>query len=100
MQKLRIQQMPVERAGRMSEKNLIVCPPGIPVSRFLLEQGISIRTDCGGRGNCAHCLIRVVKGRTDVSDMTKIQLTREQIEAGIRLACHVVPKEEITVELI
>lgn len=84
----------------MNKRKRIVCPAGVPVSRYLQSQGISIRTDCGGRGNCAHCLIRVVEGEAPPSEMTKIQLTKEQIDARIRLACHVIPRKEITVEVV
>lgn len=80
-------------------KRRIKCPPHIPVSVYLLSQNIKLNTACGGRGNCARCLVKVVRGKATLSTMSKIQLSRQQIDDNIRLACHLIPEEEIEVEI-
>lgn len=79
---------------------MITCPPNMSVASYLVSQTIKINTACGGRGNCAKCLVRIVRGEAPVTDMTRIQLSEEEIADGIRLACHIFPTEEIEVELL
>ena len=77
----------------------IKCPPNIPVARYLVSQNIKLNTACGGRGNCAKCLVKVIKGDAPISTMSRIQLSKEQLDEGIRLACHLIPANEIEVEI-
>lgn len=57
----------------------------------LAEAGISINQACGGRGICGKCRVRLT-GRIPVSsDLDEKFLSPEDIEAGFRLACGVIP---------
>ena len=60
-----------------------VCPPGVQVSAWLRKQGISVLTPCGGRGNCGKCKIRVLHGELPASTMDRVQLTQEEVCAGV-----------------
>ncbi|MBQ7371489.1 MAG: 2Fe-2S iron-sulfur cluster binding domain-containing protein [Blautia sp.] len=78
----------------------IACPPGRQIADFLREAGEPVRTLCGSRGNCGKCLIRVVRGNLPASGMDQVQLTKEQLQQGIRLACQAYPKETVVVERV
>lgn len=59
--------------------------------------GESLRTLCGGIGNCTSCRVRVVAG-----DWPAGRLDRERlgpfVERGWRLACQFAPRGAVTVE--
>ncbi|RSN72845.1 MAG: ferredoxin [Thermoproteota archaeon] len=54
------------------------------------ELGVDISSVCGGRGLCGKCKVKIVKGSDYLSpaDPSELKfLTKEEIEAGYRLAC-------------
>ncbi len=77
----------------------IKCPKGVQLSSYIREKGYGINTLCGGRGNCGKCKVRVVKGELAVSTMDYVQLTAEEIEQGIRLACQAMPDDEVIIDI-
>jgi len=53
------------------------------------EAGISIRSECGGKGLCGKCRV-IVKSPEALSNLTKAEkkhLSKREIESGYRLAC-------------
>lgn len=46
-----------------------------------------LAADCGGKGTCGKCRIRLTEGFLPVSETERARLTEEEIRAGIRLAC-------------
>lgn len=78
---------------------LIECPANTRLQDYLLQNDIHILTACGGRGNCAKCVVRIVKGHATVNTMDQIWFSEEQLLAGYRLGCHVYGKEPLTVEI-
>lgn len=63
------------------------------------RQGIPYYSDCGGRGSCGKCKIKITSGTAEPGseDLKKIS-AREQGE-GYRLACRTFPKGELEIEL-
>lgn len=55
----------------------------------LSASGTEIRTDCGAKGICGKCRVKIQDRQllSPVSPPGKKWLTREQIEEGVRLAC-------------
>ena len=78
---------------------LIECPANVRLQNYLLSQKIHLSTSCGGRGNCARCTVRIVKGTVTIQTMDRIWFTKEQLEAGYRLGCQVFTKEPTIVEI-
>ncbi len=78
---------------------LIECPANTRLQEYLLKQKIYLLTACGGRGNCAKCVVKIVKGNAAVNTMDQIWFSKEQLEEGYRLGCHVYAKEPLTVEI-
>jgi uncharacterized 2Fe-2S/4Fe-4S cluster protein (DUF4445 family) len=84
----------------MSAKGYITVLPGehrLTVTKgnslffHLAEAGISLNQACGGRGICGKCRVRLT-GRIPVSsDLDEKFLSPEEIDAGVRLSCGVIP---------
>ena len=68
---------------------LIECPANTRLQDYLLQNDIHILTACGGRGNCAKCVVRIVKGHATVNTMDQIWFSEEQLLArlSVRLPC-------------
>ena len=65
----------------------------------MTRQGIPYRADCGGRGTCGKCRIRVTNGNLKPTIQDEKIFSPEELKAGYRLACKAVPKGEATVVL-
>jgi ferredoxin len=62
------------------------------------KMGLKIKLPCDGKGKCGKCLIKIIKG--EVNDPTKDEekhLKKSELEDGIRLACCVIPKGDVTI---
>ncbi|WP_408895720.1 ASKHA domain-containing protein [Nocardioides sp. R1-1] len=77
----------VEDAGGApaSERGVRV-PPGVTVFDSASWNGIAIDSTCGGHGTCHKCKVRV-EGPSPISRHDVRTFSREQLDAGWRLAC-------------
>ncbi|MCR5627209.1 MAG: ASKHA domain-containing protein [Lachnospiraceae bacterium] len=57
------------------------------LGELLQKNDIYMAAQCGGRGVCGKCRIRVVKGELPVTDADRKCFTPDEIEDGVRLAC-------------
>ncbi len=70
---------------------------GEPVQDLLFEHGVEF--PCGGRGGCRGCRVRVLEGEAAVTQADRAALTAGEIGAGWRLACHLRPETDLTLEI-
>lgn len=69
--------------------------------QLLLENDIFVDNPCNGNGSCGKCKVRVLEGNLPPLSPTERKLLKEdEISADIRLSCLVVPKEDITIEIL
>ncbi|EQB86473.1 uncharacterized 2Fe-2S/4Fe-4S cluster protein (DUF4445 family) [Clostridium punense] len=69
--------------------------------QLLLDDDIFVDNPCNGKGSCGKCKVRLLEGKLPELTPTEVKLLKkDEIEAGIRLACLVVPEEDITIELL
>jgi len=69
--------------------------------QLLLENDIFVDNPCNGNGSCGKCKVRVLEGNLPPLSSTERKLLKEdEINADIRLSCLVVPKEDITIEIL
>ena len=64
---------------------------------------IPIKTLCGGKAICGHCLIRILKGQQFLSPVQPREasaLQRLGAEPNMRLACQTYPGKDIEIEII
>lgn len=64
------------------------------------RHGLPYYSDCGGRGTCGKCKIRITEGTSETGREDRRRISAEELEEGYRLACRVLPKGELTIELM
>jgi len=83
-------------------ETLIVEPDdsvGSNIMSLLSSQGLLIRSDCGGKGICGKCRV-LVEPATNLSGLTDAEselLSKDDLSAGIRLACQASPTGRVQV---
>jgi uncharacterized 2Fe-2S/4Fe-4S cluster protein (DUF4445 family) len=75
----------------------IVFPESESVIHAAMEAGVHVNASCGGEGLCGKCRVIIEKG--DIEGGVSEQLSREDIEAGYRLACRSLIKSDLTVRV-
>ncbi|MDF1604567.1 ASKHA domain-containing protein [Nocardioides sp. YIM 152315] len=73
-------------------------PPGVTVFDAASWNGIAIDSTCGGHGTCHKCKVRV-EGSTPITRHDVKTFTREQLDAGWRLACLVNATRDLAVDV-
>lgn len=65
------------------------------------RKGFPLRSDCGGKGQCGKCLVRIKQTNevTPISDAERLALSPEKIREGWRLACQVRSHVPIPIEI-
>jgi uncharacterized 2Fe-2S/4Fe-4S cluster protein (DUF4445 family) len=61
--------------------------------------GIPIESVCGGRGKCGRCRVQVRSGNAEVTPDDRAHLSPEEIEKGVRLACKLLVRSDLVVEI-
>lgn len=68
---------------------------------ILLENDVFVDNPCNGKGLCGKCKVRILDGKLSaMSEAEENFLKKEEINSGVRLSCLIVPKEDITIELL
>jgi len=75
----------------------IVFPENESILNAAMEAGVHVNASCGGEGLCGKCRVIVEKGVIEggISE----QLSKEDIEAGYRLACRSLIKSDLIVRV-
>lgn len=63
------------------------------------RQGIPYYSDCGGRGTCGKCRIRIINGIAEPGAEDIRRLSEQERREGYGLACRIFPKDELEIEL-
>ena len=72
---------------------------GTSIFQAAREVGVGIRSECAGEGTCGKCKV-IVKNKNaanEVTDVEREHLSSREIDAGYRLACRALVKQNITV---
>jgi uncharacterized 2Fe-2S/4Fe-4S cluster protein (DUF4445 family) len=76
---------------------------GQTVLEALINNGIIIRSDCGGKGRCGKCRVKILSPQQDrltPAAETEINaLTKDELASGYRLACCARPLGSIRLEI-
>lgn len=80
------------------EQSVITCKEDENLLEALRGQGIYINADCGGRGTCGQCLVKLLEG-----SLTEINSCRDKVTRiggkGYYLACNSKPIEDCVIEI-
>lgn len=86
-----------------SEDKRIEAESGQSILEALINAGILLRADCGGKGRCGKCSIRIIDSTGDgISPPTETEervLGMKGIDSGYRLACHATVAGDIAIEI-
>lgn len=74
--------------------------PGTSLLDAARIAGVSIESDCGGKGRCGKCKLVVQKGVSSLSPREREYLTPDEIRQKIRLACQAAVKAPAVVSLL
>ncbi|MGQ9615440.1 MAG: ASKHA domain-containing protein [Spirochaetota bacterium] len=72
--------------------------PGTSIFEAAGEAGIILRADCGGRGTCGQCRVRVIQGKYEERGSERF-FTDKELKRGNVLACRAEIKSDITIEV-
>ena len=79
----------------------LACKPGSTLLDALVENGVVVDNPCNGKGTCGKCRVRVRSDTlTPATETEKRLVPRKELDSGVRLACQLVPTEDMSVELM
>ena len=73
--------------------------PGEYLLDAMIRLGIPIYGECGGRGTCGKCAVKVTEGDLNISLSDKNFFPADKLSQGYRLACRAYPERDCTVIL-
>ena len=83
---------PIGRRGR--------CQSGQSLLDCARQLGIELVSICGGNGTCGMCKIQILAGLTsELASVEREKLSKQEIEAGYRLACQTCPLEDCRIHV-
>ncbi len=88
--------MPTLRVSLENEERHIPFSPGPSVHDSLITTDTNLHSSCGGVGSCGLCLVQIED--ENINDLTankRGNLSPDQIQPGIRLACQVKPRQDM-----
>jgi NADH:ubiquinone oxidoreductase subunit E/ferredoxin len=65
----------------------------------LSENGVKVSSSCGGKATCGYCKVRVLDGGGPILPTEEIFMSRQEKREGMRLACQVKVKEDLSLEI-
>lgn len=78
----------------------ISCEEKESILAAMLRNGLSYRADCGGRGTCGKCRVKVLLGELAITTQDKKIFTEAELRQGMRLACKAYPVNDCNIVLI
>ena len=93
--------MPLLQVSSSTGSRSIAVPSGTSVRAILDTTDLRVRSGCRGNGTCGLCLIQIKGDRApEPTRAERLQLTPDQLRQGMRLACQVVPSEDLQIRII
>ncbi len=75
--------------------------PGLSLRDILDGTNYRVRTGCSGTGACGLCLVRIEQGIVgEPTQVERLHLDRASLEEGIRLACQIMPSEDLRITIV
>ena len=72
---------------------------GINLHKALLLNHSGISSPCGGKGTCGKCKVVVSGELSPPTEIEKSKLTRQELDAGVRLACQAVLTGDVKIRI-
>jgi uncharacterized 2Fe-2S/4Fe-4S cluster protein (DUF4445 family) len=86
-----------------SQDRQMLVEPGQKILEALINEGILLRADCGGKGRCGKCIVKILEAdENGISPPTQAEtdaLRKKDIRAGYRLACHATVSGDVAIDI-
>lgn len=80
-------------------KRDIAAVTGQKLLNVLTDNGINLPSACGGKGTCGLCRVKITTGADTPFSTEVTNLKTHEIAAGMRLACQVVLRQNMTIQI-
>lgn len=82
-------------------KRCISFVAGQSIRAILDTTDVRVRSGCRGQGACGMCRVRIETGPLGVpTEAERLYLDQSELAQGIRLACQVVPRQDLEIEIL
>jgi uncharacterized 2Fe-2S/4Fe-4S cluster protein (DUF4445 family) len=88
------------RLPKVDEIITLNCREGESLLEALLRNKLPYRADCGGRGTCGKCRVKLLEGKLKITAWDKALFGEEELKEGYRLSCKAYPEEDCLIELL
>jgi uncharacterized 2Fe-2S/4Fe-4S cluster protein (DUF4445 family) len=86
-----------------SQDRSVIVEPGVKILEALINEGILLRADCGGKGRCGKCRIKILEtdenGISLPAQAETDAVGKKDIHAGYRLACQAAISGNIAIDI-
>ena len=83
----------------VNEERTLSTPVGLKLLNVLGNAQLFVPSACGGGGTCGQCRVRVLEGGGTLLPTEATHINRREAFQGARLACQVVVKERMSIEV-
>ncbi len=84
----------------MPHEKEVVIPPGHSLFLAAIAADIPIESNCGGKGTCGKCKVRIISGARGKPTITEMKhFSEEELATGWALACQSTAQEDMIVEV-
>jgi Na+-transporting NADH:ubiquinone oxidoreductase subunit F len=83
----------------VNEEDDLLVEGGNTLLSSLAEEGVFIPSACGGKGTCAYCKVKVLKGGGPLLPTETPYLSAEEIEEDVRLSCQVKIRNDLKITI-
>lgn len=77
----------------------LIVSKGESLYQILCNYHIYIDAPCAGNGKCGKCKIKLIDGELPITQQDQAFLQMEEIQSGVRLACHSYPQMDCVIEI-
>ncbi len=84
---------------RLNGEKDITVPVGLKLLNALADARVFVPSACGGGGTCGQCRLKIQAGGGNILPTETTHITKREAAAGERLACQVVVKQDMQVEV-
>lgn len=82
------------------DEHYVNCPAGTTVLLAMKKQGLTCLPSGCCAGGCGICKVRVVEGDYETKVMSRAQVSVEEENKGIALACRILPNSDLKIKQI
>lgn len=89
-----------QNVGKFVREMTLTQESALTLMPVLLKNGLMDGSFCGGRGDCARCMVQFLKGAPLPTGLERSRLEPEELRQGYRLACVTRPKADCVVKIV